>query len=222
MLPQQKGKKIKFLKRLINVFKTGRLSGNILRSKYLVRYRNVKYIYRGAAYRNVAERGCTSRSIFDPAGLWLSSKAIAAYRFVVRFEFSRVIWRAWGMHRLPSDQSICSSSSSSPAARPRLWQPACLSAEKICIYPYSSDDTRTRHTWKTVARVTLEFPMGNLECRSSAIFDRRDNSALNSTGYFDIDDSLKVTQVVQPQWRHFNWNDEDVRDNLKKRSKWRI
>ena len=52
--------------------------------------RHVVEIYT-VVYRSAAERGSTSRSILDPAGLWLSSNAIAAYRFAVRFEFSRVI-----------------------------------------------------------------------------------------------------------------------------------
>jgi len=115
-------------------------------------------------YRSAAERGSTSRSILDLAGLWLSSNAIAAYRFAVRFEFSWVIWRAWGMHRLLSDRSICSSSSSSPAASP---DSASLSVylRRRSVCTHSSDDTRTRHTWKAVAQVMLEFPMGDFEYR---------------------------------------------------------
>lgn len=124
-------------------------------------------IYRGVVYGSALrkEAAQVARALIPLVGLWLSSNAIAAYRFAVRFEFSRVIWRAWGMQRLPSDRSICSSSSSSPATSP---DSASLSVylRRRSVCAHSSDDTRTRHTWKAVAQVMLEFPMGDLEYRS--------------------------------------------------------
>lgn len=133
-------------------------------------------------YGSAAERGSTSRPILDPAGLWLSSNAIAAYRFAVRFEFSRVIWRAWGMHRLPSDRSICSSSSSSPAASP---DSVCLSVEKICMralerwHTYSSYLEGGRSSDARIPDGRPRIPISN----------PRDIVALNSTRYFDINGS---------------------------------
>lgn len=65
-----------------------RVSGGILRSEYLDSYRNTrKNIYRGVNYKTAA----AEKEAAGIAGLWLSSKMIAAYRFAVRFEFSRVI-----------------------------------------------------------------------------------------------------------------------------------
>jgi len=91
------------------------------------------------------------------------------------------------MHQLPSDRSICSSSSSSPAASP---DSASLSVylRRRSVCAHSSDDTRTRHTWKAVAQVMLEFPMGDLECQPP---DPGDIIALNSTRYFDINDFIE-------------------------------
>lgn len=104
-----------------------------LQSENLNSYRNTREIvYRRINYKSAAKRSCRNRSIHDPAGLWLSSKTIAAYRFAVRFEFSWVIWRAWGMRRLPSDRGASVQVPQVLQQRSRLRQPGRLSAE-ICI-----------------------------------------------------------------------------------------
>lgn len=84
------------------------------------------------------------------------------------FEFSRVIWRAWGMRRLPSDRSICSSSSSSPATSPGS------ASLPICGEDLYARTRAMTHVLVILGRRSLKrrsnSPIGDPECRSATSY----------------------------------------------------
>jgi len=148
----------------------------------------VRYV-RGAACKSAGKSAGRS---FDPAGLWLSSTAITALidsRCALNLAELSDEREACAGYR--SERSVCSSSSSSPAASHGSISIACLPiCGEISVRAHGADDTRTRRAWRRWLRSSdARIPDGvPAECRSRRSDLRSPGgSALNcGAGYFDI------------------------------------